>query len=281
MMLPILLLFSPGPGPGPGPAMWGLEGHRIVCEIAYQRLTPAARSMVLTIRAADPDSGSSFADSCLWADRVRSTTHRQTNAYHYINIPPGSAGADLARDCADPDRRCAPWAIKHYALVLREPGAALERAEALKFLAHFVGDIHQPLHAGRSGDLGGNTIRVDFFGQRDANGDSLNLHRVWDSSILERAGLGWPDSVSALHAEITPAEAAAWENSGPLGWVDESYREDESLVYQLPPGNRIDAEYFGRAIAVSRLRLKQAAVRLAELLNRIAAGTLDGSLGMP
>jgi hypothetical protein len=277
-MMPLLLAALMAPLP---PVVWGGEGHRIVCEIAWQRLTPAARALVTAIRAADPDSGSSFPESCLWADRVRATTHRYTNTYHYINIPPGVAGVDLARDCADEERRCAPWAIKHYAVVLADPrSSAIYRAEALKFLAHFVGDLHQPLHAGRPEDLGGNRILVDFFGRHGRNGDSLNLHTVWDSSILDRGHLVWPDSALALNAEIAPKEAAEWEKSTVLDWTNESYRASEELVYRLPDGKRIDEAYYQAGLTLSRTALQRAGVRLAHLLNQMAAGTFSpASLG--
>jgi hypothetical protein len=267
----------------PPAAVWGEQGHRLVCEIAQRRLTPAATALVQSIRAGDPSPTDSFASSCLWADAVRNTTHTFTYYYHFINIPPHTAGVNLQRDCADPARYCAPWAIRHYATVLLDPdGSGLEKAEALKFLAHFVGDLHQPLHAGRPADLGGNRIRVDFFGQRETNGDSLNLHRVWDTSILERAGLVWPGSADVLDAEISPAQAAQWESPNVLRWTNESYRHAEAVAYRLPSGKRIRSTYFNRAKGVSRLQLKRAGVRLAYLLNQIAAGTLDpASMGLP
>lgn len=271
----LLLLGTILPGRPGAPVGWGGDGHRLVCDLAWRRLTPAAQAMVRNLRAADPDSGASFPESCLWADRVRSTTHRSTNAYHYINVPAGSSGADLARDCPDP-RRCAPWAIQHYAEVLLDSSLTpLLRAEALKFVAHFVGDIHQPLHAGRPDDLGGNTIRVDFFGQRTPAGDSLNLHSVWDSGILQRGGITWPDSLAALEAEITPEVARRWETPNVLVWVHESYRASEDLVYRLPEGRRIDPAYFRSGLVLSRQVLQRAAVRLAFLLNRIADRSLD------
>jgi hypothetical protein len=105
---------------------------------------------------------------------------------------------------------------------------------------------------------------------------------VWDTSILQRAGLAWPDSADALNAEISPAQASQWESLNVLGWANESYRQAEALAYRLPAGKRIRSTYFNRAKAVSRLQLKRAGVRLAHLLNQIAAGTLDPALmGVP
>ena len=104
------------------------------------------------------------------------------------------------------DKRCAPWAIEYYAKTLADTGASKEsRANALKFLADFVGDLHQPLHAGRFADRGGNRIPVNFLGQ------PRNLHKIWDTSIPARAGMEWPDSGEELADEVTDAQATAWE----------------------------------------------------------------------
>ena len=273
---------------GPGPStlsasVWGAEGHRIVCEIAWRRMTPEARAMVTTIRAADPDSGPNFPDSCIWADRVRGSTHRFSATYHYVNIPAGVSGFDLARDCGDPEKRCAPWAIRHYAVVLADPRSSpIFRAEALKFLAHFVGDLHQPLHAGRPGDLGGNTVFAEFFDLRGRNGALPNLHAIWDSGIPDRAGLVWPDSAVGLDREVTGPDLEQWESSSVVDWTNESYRTVEEFVYRLPEGNRIDDAYYEQAIEISRAALKRGGVRLAGLLNRIAAGRFNPDrLGIP
>jgi hypothetical protein len=266
----------------PSPVVWGSEGHRIVCEIAWQRMTPAARAMVNTIRAADPDSMANFADSCNWADRVRAT-YPYASTYHYINIPSGSSGVDLARDCGDQEKRCAPWAIVNYASIVADPRSSpIHKAEALKFLSHFVGDLHQPLHAGRPGDLGGNLIRVEFFGLRGRNGDSLNLHAVWDVYILEKGRVTWPDSAHALNRGITGEEAADWARSNVLDWTNESFRASEDLVYRLPADRRIDEDYYRNGLEYSRVALVKAGVRLAMILNQIAAGGFKPSeLGIP
>jgi hypothetical protein len=233
--------------------------------------------MINTIRAADPDSSPNFQDSCNWPDRVRAT-YAYANPYHYINIPSGTSGVDMDRDCGDQEKRCAPWAIANYANILADPRSSpIHKAEALKFLGHFVGDLHQPLHAGRPGDLGGNLIRVDFYGRRGRNGDSLNLHAVWDVSIGERGGLRWPDSAAALNAEITAREADQWAKSTVLDWTNESFRASEDFVYRLPEDRRIDDAYFRDGLSLTRAAMKRAGVRLAMILNRIAAGTFQSS----
>ena len=258
---------------------WSTDGHRLVCEIAWRRLTPAAQRLVTQIRAKDPRPENSFAESCLWADEVRSTTHRHTYNYHFINIPPRSAPS-MTRDCGDPEKRCAPWAIRHYAEVLRDRSASdSARAEALKFLAHFVGDLHQPLHAGRLEDLGGNEIKLAFFGRlrerSNAPPDSFSLHGIWDNDLVRRASLRWPDSARALSVSVSTAQRDAWSTTNVLRWTTESYRLSEDFAYPAVPRDRnIGRAYYERARPIIRQRLQQAGVRLAHLLNGIAAGTL-------
>ncbi len=254
-------------------AVWGPEGHRIVCEIAWQRLNDRGRALVRRLLGAGADTA--FADACNWADDVRGTTHRYTTTYHYVNIPAGSAGLDLARDCADPERRCVTWAIARYAFVLADPAAgALPRTEALKFLGHFVGDLHQPLHAGRPGDRGGNDVLVQFFGIGEDGGRPLSLHWTWDSKLLERTGLTWPGDARRLAAAVAPEEASAWEGFDVIAWTNESYRICEELVYALPAGNAIGDPYYRLAAPIIRQRLVQGGVRLAYLINEAAAGAL-------
>lgn len=270
-VISVALLASPPPA-----YAWGNVGHQVVCEIAWQRLTPGARQMVREIRQGD--ASSSFARSCTWADAVRKTTHPHTRGYHFVNIPEGQSGVDLARDCGS-SARCAPWAIEYYSGIFTDASRPRpERNEALKFVAHFVGDLHQPLHAGRPADVGGNRIRVDFFGDRGTEEEPLSLHAVWDSRILSRAGIGLADA-AALNDGISQQQADAWTRpSGDidlLAWTNESYRLCEDFVYpRLAPNGRIRAAYFDPALTITREQVQKAGARLADLLNRAAAGTL-------
>ncbi|MDQ3606285.1 MAG: S1/P1 nuclease [Gemmatimonadota bacterium] len=267
----IFLLLGMLPERGYG---WGAEGHRIVCEIAWQRLTPAARQLVGDLLRGEPDPV--FARSCTWADEVRGTTHRHTAAYHYINIPAGADRTDLQRDCGDAERRCVTWAIHHYARRLADRSLSpQERNEALKFVAHFVGDLHQPLHAGRPEDLGGNRVTVNFFGDAGTAERPLNLHSVWDSGILRRAELSWPESAQMLDAQISPVDAQRWESLDLIGWTDESFRIADQYAYGALPRDGIIANgYYRPALGFSEVQLQKAGVRLAFLLNQVAAGTL-------
>lgn len=266
---------------------WSRDAHAIVCEIAWQRFTPAARKLVRDLRRADRAGSRTFAASCFWADTVhrRGGAHPQTKAYHYVNVPTGSAGIDPARDCSGP-KRCVTWAIEHYGRQLTDTKLPQRtRAEALKFLAHFIGDVHQPLHVGRREDRGGNTLPVDYFGDFGRCGarKERNLHQVWDRSILERAGFRWPEAARALHRDIDADSARNWADTNFLGWANESFQLCETFVYAIPEtvarchGRRfglIDQSYNDRALAITRERLQRAGVRLAHILDLAARGEL-------
>jgi S1/P1 Nuclease len=109
----------------------------------------------------DPASG--FPEACVWTDASRGDpAYDWAKPHHYVNVPAGAAGIDLARDCP-PERSCIIRAITMHIGTLRdEKTSAADKAQALKFLGHFVGDIHQPLHAGHAEDRGGTAIKVRF-----------------------------------------------------------------------------------------------------------------------
>ena len=264
------------PGPqAPNPpssqaALWGSDGHKLACEVAWRHLSADAKSMVQQLRA--NDSSPTFSESCTWADEVRDN-RPETYNYHFINIPRGQSGMSMQRDCGDPAKRCAPWAIKHYAQILADSKkSTVERGEALKFLGHFVGDLHQPLHAGRPDDLGGNRVYVSFFGDAGTPDRKLNLHSVWDSRILRRANMAWPQSADDLVKSITTQEVSAWSNSDVIGWANESYRIDEEFVYTAVTNGDLGQDYYDRALSISKRRIQQAGIRLAHLLNEAARG---------
>lgn len=282
---------------------FGLEGHRLICEIAFQRLSPAAKTFVNEVRALrteirDPFDGCqncpevhpsdarqmSFSEGCTWADEARRDTFKGTYEYHFINVPKAAAGFDLGRDCGVFD--CVLVGIQRYARYLAlDPSDSSREKErrvlALRFLGHFVGDLHQPLHTGFVEDLGGNLIAVRF--TENGQTETSNLHAVWDSVVLRKAGLS-PGSAQTLNSEITPADAAAFSTLDITGWATEAHGLARQLGYTKPDGNAVEAndlldeDYFDPAGDAIRLQIKKAAVRLAALIEAAAAGTLPAQL---
>ena len=270
------LLLAAGPAAEP---WWGSDGHELVCRIAWERLDEAGRALAEDLLGEDAQT--TFPASCYWADQVRATTHRHTASYHFVNIPSGVEGLDMTRDCSDIERRCVTWAVRHYATVLEDTAATrLERLEALKFLGHLVADLHQPLHAGRQDDRGGNAVDVQLFANSACAMAGLNLHRLWDVAILCHAGVAGPEGARMLNAAISEAAAAHWMDFDIVAWTNESYRIVEEVVYDRVSSRIVSRDYTDRAATYATQQLQRAAVRLAFLINRAAAGSVafDGGV---
>ena len=197
---------------------WGRDGHFIVGDIATRLLSDAARKA-----ASELLPGESFSDVAVWADDVRRTeAYRYTAPYHYVNLEPGSESFDLERDC--PSNGCVVQAILDYSAVLRDGEASKsKKQEALKFIVHFVGDIHQPLHVSPRGDRGGNDIQVRILG------GSANLHSVWDSRLIATLDKPWKQLADQLYEQIDADEKSSWAGVDPIVWANESYH------LSLPP----------------------------------------------
>lgn len=253
-----------------GTLAWAPSGHTIICEIARQQLTAAGKNLVKKVRAHATDGYPTFAESCVWPDGAKRTTHKGTYEYHFVNAPRGEAKIVVERDCAAYD--CVLFAIHRYAAYLRQdPSGKREqrrRANALRFLGHFVGDIHQPLHAGYREDYGGNLIKVQWFG-KDAR-----LHRVWDREIAERGGIDGTMAARELAVQIAPRQMAQWQNADVLGWAQESLTLAKNHAYRVPADGKLGQAYFDESLPVVRQQLQKAGVRLAFLINSIAQGTL-------
>lgn len=257
---------------------WNNGGHQIVCQIAWLRLTDVARERVTEMLDADPEY-TEFAPSCVWADEIRaqirlgveSLQHldRYTPA-HYVNTPRGRSGVDpnaCTRFRADrPPSMCVIDGILEVSRSLRHSDDAAARLQALKFLGHFVGDVHQPLHAGYGDDRGGNDFEVSMMGL-----SGRNLHGVWDAFFLQHGGRPWDELADELAARVTPIDARLWSSTDPVVWADESYQLVEREVYQGLDPNRayIGQEYYDRHIATVERQLMKAGVRLALVLNDI------------
>jgi hypothetical protein len=254
---------------------WGEEGHRVIGLIADHYLTPAVRQKIASLLAQD-DSGLadsvSIADESLWADRYRDSDrdgsqvhYRQTQSWHYVDLEVDRP--DLAAACRH--RACIVDKIEQFRGELAGTATAPgERLLALQFLLHFVGDLHQPLHAADEHDRGGNEVLVTSGPDREGN-----LHQYWDSVFV--AGLGTQSEAVAqrLIAGISPQQLRDWSTGSPTDWAYESFALAKREVYgKLPPpdahGTRtLDDKYMTEATATVAVQLQRAGVRLAKILN--------------
>jgi len=276
---------------------WGSAGHHIIAIIAEQRLSPAVREK---IRSLLMDGKYSIIDISTCADQLRSTdrpggTMCQTLAgevpptngtWHYIDIPVPTTATTLEAFCPQGD--CVTAKITSFAETLRISQDDAQRRQALLFLVHLVGDIHQPLHTvDRACDKGGNSEQVGF--SLDGQHSDVKLHQVWDTKELDLLMAdyhvtGEHDLAEALIASISPAEAEKWASATPEQMAWESYKIAVTRVYPAvpyhdfcgtqdpaPTETDLSLPYEEEGTRVVQVQLMKAGVRLAAILESALA----------
>jgi len=247
---------------------WGREGHRLTALVAEQYLTPETKSQIAELLNKE-----TLADIASWADTYR-VDHPETGKWHYVDIPKADATFDRNRDCPvsatdpkSPWRDCVTDRILYFEGRLGDTSLSSEqRAIALKFLVHFIGDIHQPFHA-LGDDRGGNNITVNFMGSSACGAYNCNLHGVWDDSIIEEQGLSEKKYTDRLLQEIKDNHWERLDGGEPTTWANLSHRYAvEALV---PNGTLLTHEYIAQESKVVDAQLALGGLRLARVLNRI------------
>lgn len=228
---------------------WGSEGHQTVALLAQAQLTPKARIEVERLLALEP--GSRLSSVSTWADEHRNPA---TAAWHYVNFPRGTCEYDSERDC--PGGKCVVGAIEAQAKVLGYDASDERRLLALKYLVHFVADVHQPLHAGYQDDRGGNSYQLQAFMR------GSNLHAVWDTGLIRSLNES-PENLASRLLQL-PGDTR-------LVGLREVAEESCRIVGQegFYPGRLVDTDYIARFKPVVETRLAQAGSRLARILNQI------------
>lgn len=236
---------------------WGPNGHRVVGRIAANHLTDEAR--IAATWLIGPEG---LDQVSTWPDEIRNDPNWQPplknpSPWHYIDIDDGETLETNARD----PKGDVLEAIERFSIVLRDPQAAgPAKQEALRFLVHLVGDLHQPLHVGRRADKGGNSIQVMWFGVPS------NLHSVWDGGLIESEKLSFSELAGFID-HPTLLELQTWQSSPPAVWAMESMAVRDQ-VYKIGDGN-LGYQYAFDNIPLVKQRLLQAGVRLAGLLNSL------------
>ena len=256
----------------PAVQAWGGQGHRLVALLAAERLTPMARRNVAWLLGPQ-----TLADVSLWADRNNEGVY-QTFYWHFLNIPPEATSYDRDRDCprqpnvavgdrADKWRDCAVDRILYNKERLAD--VTLDRADravALKFLVHFVGDLHQPFHALGVGH-GANDIKVLQFGSETCGNYPCNLHSVWDGGLIAHRALDDAHYLPVLRELIAKNQWETAPAGTPAEWAMQSH--DLGKAALLPAGADVDEAYYRAHIATIDQRLAQAGIRLADALNEV------------
>lgn len=259
-------------------AAWGSEGHRIVAALAYDRLTPRARETVDTLIAHSAEQGTpscpvaTLMDAATWPDCVRPLHQRfdYLAAMHYEDVPLCETPPKV-RYC--PDGKCITEETKRAISILKDAARSpADRLQALEEIAHFVGDMHQPLHAMDNGDRGGNLVQVTVQGR------ATNLHHVWDVEVLENAVGTSEAAAETVLRPLIAANARQWSGGRIDDWLAESHGLARTYVYpslvqppmcgQPAPPQAITPAYLDGAAPIVRQQLAKAAIRLAKVLNQ-------------
>ncbi len=238
---------------------WGTLGHRIVGHIADSYLTKNTKNEIFKILGNE-----SVAMSSNWADFIKSDrAYSYLGPWHYINLKAGLSETELKGYLATDTVTDAYTKINWLTAELKNK--ALEQDKKvfyLRMLIHIVGDIHQPLHIGRYEDLGGNKIKVTWFR------DSVNLHQVWDSKLIDYQQLSYTEYSAAIN-HTTKEQRKLWGAEPVSEWIWQSYQIAEKIYADIKPDARLGFDYDFKFNATLNQQLLKGGVHLACLLNEI------------
>jgi S1/P1 Nuclease len=248
---------------------WGPKGHQVVGDVARARLSDAARKNVVALLGNDD-----LAAVSVWADDVKSQ-RPESYGWHFVDIQKSSDGFSQPRDCYQPNEKypysmtdhhnCVVDRINMFRDVLANKNAPQQdRIEALKFLVHFVGDIHQPLHAIDEA-RGGNDIHVVEFGSTQCGKYLCNLHYEWDIGLIEHTGRSEAEYVSYVQQLAKANHLETRAGGTPEDWANESFNIAKKIL--IKDGAAVDEGYYKANIATIDERLALGGLRLAKLLN--------------
>ena len=233
---------------------WGKTGHRIIGLIAERHLTKKAKKNIDKILKTE-----TLAEVSNYMDFIRADDqYDHMSPWHYCTVPDGQT----YEEAGTPEEGDAIVTIERLMSELKSKQFTDgDEAFAIKLLVHLIGDIHQPLHVGNGEDRGGNDVKLDYFWK------SSNLHRVWDSGIIDGQEYAYTEYTEWIdHA--TEAELEKWENDELMDWIYES-KEYRSQCYELPEDSKIAYDYDYKNLDLVNQRLLQAGIRLAAVLNEI------------
>ena len=233
---------------------WGQIGHYATGHIAENHITEKTAEELDRVIGDE-----SLAEAAVWMDDIRSNdSYDYTSTWHWVTIPNGMTYEETEKN---PDGDVLGQ-LETLIAELKEGGLTpKEEHDKLKMVVHMVGDIHQPMHVGNGEDRGGNSVRVQWMGE------TSNLHRVWDSHMIESRQMSYTEISDNINV-IDQETIAEWQSATVRDWAKESM-ELRDEVYNLPDDNRLGYEYRYANYVIVKERLVKAGIRLAGVLNDI------------
>jgi len=235
---------------------WGQTGHRVSGQIAELYLSDNAKQELKSLL-----NNESLAEVSTYADEMRSNPshfwQKIAGPYHYVTVPADKTYAEVGA----PEQGDAVSALNMYKqILLSNTASRSDKQLAVKMITHIIGDLHQPLHSGNGTDRGGNDFKLEFFWENS------NLHRVWDSGLIDRKKLSFTEWTAFLAPKITEEQAQAWMTSDPLVYIAESVKIRD-MIY--PEDQQLSWQYLYDHSPTMKKRLQQAGVRIAAYFNSI------------
>ena len=244
----------------PSMAWWGATGHRIIGEIAESYLTPKAKAAIRQILGTE-----SMAMASNWADFIKSDSNFDyLSPWHYSDVKQGLNFNEFKNELQHDTTANAYNKLNFLVKELKNKQLPAEKKLMyLRLVIHIVGDIHQPLHVGQPQDLGGNKIKVLWFG------DSTNLHSVWDDKLIEFQKLSYTEYTDAIN-HTSLKQKTDWQKQPMIEWFFETYQLAGKIYAGINrPVPRLTYRYNFEYIDQLNQQLLKAGVHLAGLLNEI------------
>jgi len=234
---------------------WSKTGHRTTGEVAQRHLTKKAKKAIAQIL-----DGQSLALVSTYADDIKADrTYKEFSAWHYVNFPADKKYTDVAPsqygDIVVGIEKC-------MAIIKNENSSKEDKAFYLKLLVHLVGDLHQPMHVGREEDKGGNDIQLQWFGR------GTNLHRLWDSNMIDDFGMSYTELADNLPA-LNKSQVKNIQKGNVFDWVEESQDLANELYNSVEVGEKLGYEYSYKYWGMVETQLQKGGLRLAKVLNEL------------
>ncbi len=233
--------------------VWSKTGHRTTGEIAEQHLSRKARKAIDKLL-----SGESLATVSTFADEIKADKQfRKFSAWHYLNFPSDKEYIDVEPskygDLIIGIEKCV-------SIIKDKESSKTDKIFYLKMLVHLVGDLHQPMHVGRLEDKGGNDIQVQWFKE------GSNLHRVWDSNMIDDYGLSYTELTASL-PRLTKKQKKSIQQGTIYDWVEESQDVANKIYSSVATGDKLRYRYSYDWWGTVEVQLQKGGLRLAKILN--------------
>lgn len=234
---------------------WSKTGHRVIGDVAQHHLTTKAKKAIAKLL-----QGQSLASVSNFADEIKADrSFDKFSPWHYVNYPTDKKYTEVAPS-AEGDLMIGIQ--KCIDVIKAETSAEEDKAFYLKMLVHLVGDLHQPMHVGRLEDKGGNDIQLQWFGK------GTNLHRLWDTNMVEDHGMSYTELAASLPS-LSKKQKLAMQQGDMFQWMEESRNIANELYASVEVGEKLGYQYGYANWSTVEVQLQKGGLRLAKVLNEL------------